>query len=77
VFDLLPVIISNTFSRSALKVTEVDLASAKSHRDQYQEISQATEAALSALNSTFDEFKASSEAQIARHEAGTFSFKSE
>lgn len=57
------------FSQSArLKVTEVDLAAARSHRDQYQEISQASEAALASLNSTFDEYKASSEAQIARQE---------
>jgi len=55
-------------SRSALKVTEVDLASARSHRDQYQEISQASEAALVGLNTTFDEYKISTEAQIARHE---------
>ncbi|CAA7262954.1 unnamed protein product [Cyclocybe aegerita] len=55
--------------RAALKVTEVDLASARSHRDQFQEISQASETALAALNSTFDEYKASSEAQIARHES--------
>ncbi|KDR82878.1 hypothetical protein GALMADRAFT_58080 [Galerina marginata CBS 339.88] len=55
--------------RSALKVTEVDLAAARSHRDQYQEISQASEAALSALNSTFDEYKASSEAQITRYDS--------
>ncbi|KAF8967178.1 hypothetical protein BDZ97DRAFT_1917117 [Flammula alnicola] len=55
--------------RSALKVTEVDLAAAKSHRDQYQEISQASEAALASLNSTFDEYKSSTEAQISRHES--------
>ncbi|KAJ3503028.1 hypothetical protein NLJ89_g8615 [Agrocybe chaxingu] len=55
--------------RAALKVTEVDLASARSHKEQFQEISQASEAALAALNSTFDEYKASSEAQIARHES--------
>jgi nucleoprotein TPR len=51
-----------------LKVTEVDLVSARSHRDQYQEISQASEAALVGLNTTFDEYKRSTEAQIARHE---------
>jgi len=42
--------------------------SARSHRDQYQEISQASEAALVGLNTTFDEYKRSTEAQIARHE---------
>ncbi|KAH9480632.1 Protein MLP1-like protein [Psilocybe cubensis] len=55
--------------RATLKVTEVDLAAARSHRDQYQEISQASEAALASLNSTFDEYKASSEAQITRQES--------
>lgn len=54
--------------RSALKVAEVDLASARSHKEQFQEISQASEAALAALNTTFDEYKTSSETQIARHE---------
>ncbi|KIM43182.1 hypothetical protein M413DRAFT_9931 [Hebeloma cylindrosporum] len=57
--------------RSALKVAEVDLVSARSHRDQYQEISQASEAALVGLNTTFDEYKRSTEAQIARHESET------
>jgi nucleoprotein TPR len=51
-----------------LKVAEVDLAAARSHKEQFQEISQASEAALAALNTTFDEYKTSSEAQIARHE---------
>ncbi|KAF9483517.1 hypothetical protein BDN70DRAFT_873831 [Pholiota conissans] len=55
--------------RSALKVTQVDLAAARSHRDQYQEISHANEAALATLNSTFDEYKASTEAQLAHHES--------
>jgi len=54
--------------RSALKVAEVDLAAARSHKEQFQEISQASEAALAGLNTTFDEYKTSSEAQIARHE---------
>lgn len=55
--------------RSALKVTEVDLANAKEHVQQYQEISKASEEALSSLSNTFDEYKASTEAQVARHEA--------
>ena len=50
---------------SALKVAEVDLATAKSHVQQFQDISQANEAALAALNGTYDEYKASSEAQVA------------
>ncbi|KAF8843385.1 hypothetical protein BDN67DRAFT_924393 [Paxillus ammoniavirescens] len=54
--------------RSALKVAQVDLASARSHMQQFQEISQANEAALSALNTTHDQYKADAEAQLARHE---------
>jgi nucleoprotein TPR len=51
-----------------LKVAEVDLAAARNHKEQFQEISQASEAALAALNMTFDEYKTSTETQIARHE---------
>ena len=46
----------------------MDLAAARSHVQQYQEISEANEAALAALSSTYDEYKASTEAQIAKHE---------
>ncbi|KII91087.1 hypothetical protein PLICRDRAFT_28915 [Plicaturopsis crispa FD-325 SS-3] len=55
--------------RSALKVAEMDLATARSHVQQFQEISQANEAALATLSGTYDEFKASTEAQIAQHES--------
>ncbi|KAF9452906.1 hypothetical protein P691DRAFT_659626 [Macrolepiota fuliginosa MF-IS2] len=54
--------------RSALKVTEVDLANAREHVQQYQEIAKASEEALSNLSNTFDEYKSSTEAQVARHE---------
>ncbi|KAF9220879.1 hypothetical protein BS17DRAFT_786120 [Gyrodon lividus] len=54
--------------RSALKVAQVDLAAARSHMQQFQEISQANEAALSALNATHDQYKADAETQLARHE---------
>ncbi|KIM89473.1 hypothetical protein PILCRDRAFT_61094 [Piloderma croceum F 1598] len=54
--------------RSALKVAEVDLATARSHVQQFQEISQANESALATLNATHDEYKASTEAQISKHE---------
>lgn len=54
--------------RAALKVAEVDLVAAKSHRDQFQEISQASESALVALNATFDEYKTFSEASVTRYE---------
>ncbi|EPQ51089.1 hypothetical protein GLOTRDRAFT_66309 [Gloeophyllum trabeum ATCC 11539] len=55
--------------RSALKVAEVDLANARSHVQQFQEISQANENALASLSATHDEFKASSEAEIAKLES--------
>ena len=58
-----------TCIRSALKAAEVDLASARSHKDQFQEISRASEAALQTLNTTYDEYKASSEGAIARYES--------
>ncbi|KAJ7132943.1 hypothetical protein C8R46DRAFT_1181193 [Mycena filopes] len=55
--------------RSALKVTEVDLATARSHVEQFREISQANEVALKSLDATHEEYKISTEAQIARHES--------
>jgi hypothetical protein len=60
--------LTHTTSRSALKVAEVDLATARSHVQQFQEISQANESALATLNATHDEYKASTEAQISKHE---------
>ncbi|KAL6308319.1 hypothetical protein BKA93DRAFT_560042 [Sparassis latifolia] len=55
--------------RSALKVAEVDLVAAKSHVQQFQEISQANETALATMNATHDEYKASTEAELARQKA--------
>ncbi|GJE88476.1 hypothetical protein PsYK624_045590 [Phanerochaete sordida] len=55
--------------RSALKVAEVDLAAARSHVQQFQDISQANETALATLTSTYDEYKASTEAQLAQRES--------
>ncbi|KAG7088185.1 hypothetical protein E1B28_012203 [Marasmius oreades] len=55
--------------RSRLKVTEMDLSTARGHVDQFKEISQANETALEGLNATFDEYKTSTEAQIAKHES--------
>ena len=51
-----------------LKVTQVDLTAARSHMEQFQEISQANEAALTALNITHDEHKADAEGRLARQE---------
>lgn len=59
------------YGRSALKVAEVDLITARSHVQQFQEISQASESALAMVNASHDEYKTSTEAQIARHEVGT------
>lgn len=50
---------------AALKVAEVDLAAARNHIQQFKEISQASEEALASLNTTHDEYKSSTEAQIA------------
>ncbi|KAF4577004.1 hypothetical protein EYR36_004990 [Pleurotus pulmonarius] len=55
--------------RSSLKIVEVDLATARSHVQQFQEISEANEAALASLNGTYDDYKASTEAQIARQDS--------
>ena len=59
---------SDTPYRAALKVAEIDLTNAQSHVLQFQEISKANEEALISLNATYDEFKASTESQIATHE---------
>ena len=56
--------------RSAPKVAQVDLAAARSRMQQFQEISQANEAALSALNATHDRYKTETEAQLTKNEVG-------
>ncbi|KAI0373683.1 hypothetical protein BV20DRAFT_669146 [Pilatotrama ljubarskyi] len=55
--------------RSALKVAEVDLASARSHVQQFQDISQANEAALATLNASHDEYKAATDAELAKRQS--------
>ncbi|RPD77586.1 hypothetical protein L226DRAFT_326460 [Lentinus tigrinus ALCF2SS1-7] len=55
--------------RSALKVAQVDLAAARSRVEQFQEISQANEAALASLNTTHDEYQASTEAELTRRQS--------
>ncbi|KAI0736332.1 hypothetical protein C8Q72DRAFT_803970 [Fomitopsis betulina] len=52
--------------RSTLKVAQVDLATARSHVQQFQEISQANETALATMNATYDEYKSSTETELAR-----------
>lgn len=49
-------------------MTEVDLATARNHVQQFQEISRANEEALANLNNTYDEYKMTMDGQIARHE---------
>ena len=50
---------------ASLKVAEVDLAAARNHIQQFKEISQASEEALASLNTTHDEYKSTTEAQLA------------
>ncbi|KAG6850340.1 hypothetical protein H0H93_014613 [Arthromyces matolae] len=61
--------------RSSLRVTEVDLATARNHVQQFQEISRANEEALANLNNTYDEYKLAMDAQISRHESECQSLK--
>lgn len=51
-----------------LKANEVDLAAVRRYVQQCQDISQASEAALQSLSSTHEEYKDSTEAQIAKYE---------
>lgn len=46
----------------------MDLATARNHVQQFQEISQANESALATLNASHDEYMVSTEAQISKHE---------
>lgn len=51
-----------------LKVAETDLKAARSHALQFQEISQASEAALTSLTTAYDDYKSISEEQIVKYE---------
>ena len=53
---------------SALKVAEVDLAAARSHVQQFRDISQANEAALANLNATHDEYQTATEAELEKRQ---------
>ena len=46
-------------------MAEVDLTAARNHIQQFKEISQASEEALASLNTTHDEYKSTTEAQLA------------
>ena len=61
--------------RSALKVAEFDLSQAKSHVRQFQSISEANESALREFQGTHDEYKASTDAQIAKLEVDCMCFR--
>ncbi|KAF8547448.1 hypothetical protein OG21DRAFT_1490222 [Imleria badia] len=54
--------------RAQLKVALSNLAAARSHMQQFQDINQANGAALAALKTTHDEYTAGAEAQLSRHE---------
>jgi nucleoprotein TPR len=60
------------YCSSALKVAEMDLAAAKGHVQQFQEISQANESAFASLTATHDEYKSHIEAQMALNEVSFF-----
>jgi len=51
-------------SSASLRAAEVDLAAARNHIQQFKEISQASEEALASLNTTHDEYKSTTEAQL-------------
>jgi hypothetical protein len=59
-------------SSAALKIAEVDLAAARTHVEQFKEISDANEAALQSLSNTHDEYRITMEAEIARHEVSFY-----
>jgi nucleoprotein TPR len=46
----------------------MDLATARGHVQQFQEISQANESAFASLNATYDQYKTHAEAQMALNE---------
>ncbi|CAO1622195.1 unnamed protein product [Sympodiomycopsis kandeliae] len=55
--------------RADLRSAQVEAEQSKSHVEQYQSIAQASEEALAALQATYDQYKASTEASIAQKDA--------
>ena len=49
-------------------MTEVDLAAARSHVEQFKDISQASEAAFEKINEAYEEYKKTAEAQLYQKE---------
>lgn len=49
-------------------MTEVDLVAARSHVEQFKDISQASEAAFEKVNEAYEEYKKTSEAQLSQKE---------
>ncbi|ETW75097.1 hypothetical protein HETIRDRAFT_108268 [Heterobasidion irregulare TC 32-1] len=57
------------YRHAALKVAELNLAHARGHVQQFQEISQANEVVLAGLNATCNDYKSSTESQLVKHES--------
>ena len=55
--------------RGALQAAKVDLETSRNHIAQFQDISQASEAALQSPSASHEEYKTSTEAQLAKHDA--------
>lgn len=51
-------------SSASLKATESDLAASRSHVEQYRSISEANEAALESLNTTYEQYKTDTEREL-------------
>lgn len=51
-------------------MTEVDLAAARSHVEQFKDISQASEAAFEKINEAYEEYKKNAETQLSKKEVG-------
>ncbi|KIY46697.1 hypothetical protein FISHEDRAFT_46885 [Fistulina hepatica ATCC 64428] len=55
--------------RAELKISQMDLETARQRVEEMTELSSANELALTNLNATFDDFRSSSEAEIVRHQS--------
>jgi hypothetical protein len=55
-------------NRGAIKMTEVDLATARSHVEQFKDISQASEAAFEKVNEAYLDYRRTAEAQLSQRE---------
>jgi nucleoprotein TPR len=55
-------------NRGSIKMTEVDLATARSHVEQFKDISQASEAAFEKINEAYEDYKKTAEARLSQKE---------